>query len=334
MWLPEHAEYRAIADSGLGRLSEVDHARVRKLVSSALTPRSVERMRNDIQRTVDEILDTKIRDGKLDIRAFADLLPLRVISDMLKISDKNWPEFRVFGQATIKMFDPANTPMDYAAILHNMTTRWVGMLRELVGARGQNPLPDDLLSTLIAARDEAAKLSEDELLGLVQALITGGADTTVHAICYVSHSLLGHRDALAEVQAKPALLRNAIEESLRFDSFVKGGIPKFCREAFEFCGVPLRRGQLVYYFSTAANHDPEAFPEPERFNIHRDQSNFINFGIGQYYCLGAALARMTLELAVGTLIQRFPALQLIEEPEIDRHYLFRPMKSLFVSLHH
>src|SRR5262249_24374808 len=135
---------------------------------------------------------------------------------------------------------------------------------------------------------------------------------------------------LREVTKDPSLLRGAIEETLRYNRFSKGGVPKFCKEELELAGVPLRKGQMVYTFISAALHDPEVFPDPERFDIRRDLTMTLTFGFGPHFCLGAALARMELEIAASTLLRRFPAMRLLEKPELEPHPVMRSMTKLLV----
>src|SRR5262249_12634485 len=183
---------------------------------------------------------------RLNVREIAEPIPLRVISDMLKIPEEARADFRAFGVATVKSANLAVTnPEEMFRIIAPMP-RWMAMLREVVQDREKHPLEDDLLSTPIAAREGGAKLSENELLSLVHALITAGSDTTVHAMCFAVHTFLRHPEALAEVRADRSLLRNAIEESLRYDMFGKGAVPKICSEPMEIAGVPLRKGQMIY----------------------------------------------------------------------------------------
>jgi len=331
-WPPEHAEYKQLMDNGLFSLGDADHARVRKLVSVAFTPRSAERMRGEIQRTVDTLLDEKVVDGRLNIRAFSEQLPLQIISDMLKIPQALRADFRAFAVASIRSITLNNDPVGFFTAIAPMP-RWLKMLRGVIEERRANPLDNDLLSTLIAARDESAKLTELELTSLVQALIVAGSDTTVHATNFAIYSLLRHPESLAALRADRSLLRNAIEVSLRFDLFGKGGLAKFPKEDLEVAGVPLRKGQMVLPFIPAALHDPEVFPEPERFDIRRDLSQTIAFGAGQHFCLGANLARLELEIAVGTIVDRYREMKLLSEPEFEPSPVMRSIARLDVALH-
>lgn len=330
-WPPEHAEFKKMQDNGLFGLADADHTRVRRLVSGAFTPRAAERMRGEIQRAVDELIAEHVRGGRVNLTSITEPLPMRVISDMLKIPDAMRAEFRAFGLAVIRSSLLYSNPAELFTLIAPMP-RWLGMIRQVIAERRQHLLEDDLLSTLITAHDGGSKLTEDEMISLIQALITAGSDTTVHAANWALSTLLRHPEQLAKLRANPSLLRNAIEESLRYELFGKGGIPRFAKEELEFCGEKLRKGQMVMPFIPAALHDPEVFPEPERFDIERDLSQTLSFGAGQHFCLGAALARQELDIVVGTLVQRFPDMRLLGEPELQPHPIMRAMSRLDVSL--
>jgi len=329
---PAHDAYNLLIKNGFLCLAESDHARVRKLANVALTPRSLERIRGEIQHAVDEVMDAAIQGDRLNLRTFTDALPIRVICDMLKIPDEFRAEFLAFARATIQTLEPSLSPEAFAQTIAEMPN-WVSMLREVIDRRRKNPLPDDFMSMLIAACDGEARLSENELLGIIQALITAGTESTAHSICFSAYTLLRHPQALEQIKADRTLLRNANEECLRFDSFAKSGFIRFCLQAMEYNNLPLRRGQMVCLLLGAANHDPEVFPDPERFDIHRDLSRTLSFGMGMRFCLGAALARMEIDLSINTLIERFPAVKLLEEPAFEHHFLFRTMSKLLLQLH-
>lgn len=329
VWPEEYADYKRLIDHGLFRLGHDDHVRVRKLVSGALTPRAVERMRDAVQDITDRAIEQTLEGTTMDIRALAEAIPLGVVSDILKIPLEFQAEFRAFAVASVESTYLFAQPEAMFAVLAPMPG-WLATLRHIVRERRNHPEEGDLLSSLLVARDQEARLSEDELVSLVHALITAGTDTTVHALCFAVLSLLKHPAAIAELRADPSLVRNAVEESLRYDMFGKGGIPKICTEDLEISGRPFRKGQMVYPFVPAALHDPEVFPEPETFDIHRDLSRTIAFGGGKHFCLGAALARLELEIAVETLLRRFATLELQAPPAFEPNPVMRSMKSLWV----
>lgn len=330
-WPAEHAEYKKILDSGLFTLPDEDHLRVRRLVSGAFTPRAAERMRGEIQRAVDDILAPHLHSTRLELTQLTEPLPIRVISDMLKIPRELREEFRAFGQAVIHSSLIFHDPEALFALITPMP-RWLRMLREVLAERRAHLLEDDLLSSLITAHDGGHKLSEEELIALVQGLIAAGSDTTVHAANWALYSLMRHPDQLALLREDPSLLRNTLEETLRYDLFGKGGVPLFAKEEMELAGTRLRKGQMVVPMIPAALHDPEVFPEPERFDIRRDVSQTLAFSAGQHFCLGAALARQELDLFVGTYVRHFPHMRLLGEPSFRPHPLIRAMDRLEVAV--
>ncbi|WP_394846817.1 cytochrome P450 [Pendulispora brunnea] len=330
-WPPELADFQRLIDNGLSLLPDHRHGPVRKLVSSTMSARSVERMQACIQEAIDELLEQSISENRLDVAKFAGLLPSRVICDLLAIPLDMRDDLCAFGLAAARSANIA-LPIDEIFAAISPTPRWVAMLRRVINDRRDNPRADDLLSTLIDARDEGAKLSEDELLSLVFAFFVAGGDATKNGIAWAVHTLLHHPADLAAVQRDPSLLRNAVEETLRFDMFAKTGFPKYCTEAMDFAGIPLRKGQMVIPLLTAALRDEEAFPNPDHFDIRRDLRHTISFGAGQHTCLGAALARMQLLTAVSSLLSRFPEMKPLGEPEFEPHPLMRSMKKYEVAI--
>ncbi|WP_394836489.1 cytochrome P450 [Pendulispora rubella] len=330
-WPPELADFQRLLDNGLSNLPNHRHGPVRKLVASTMTPRSVERMQSRIQKTIDALLDKIVEGNRLDIAKFAGPLPSEVICDMLAIPEEMREDLCAFGLAAARSANIALPPDEIIAAIAP-TPRWVAMLHRVIAERRDNPREDDLLSTLITARDADAKLSEEELLSLVFTFFVAGGDATKNGIAWAVRTLLRHPASLAEVQRDPSLLRNAVEETLRFDMFAKTGFPKYCTEAMDFAGIQLRKGQMVIPLLGAALRDEEVFPNPEQFDIRRDLKQTVAFGAGQQTCLGAALARLQLVMAVGTLFKRFPEMKPLGEPEFEPHPLMRSMKKYEVAI--
>ncbi|MFO7566557.1 MAG: cytochrome P450 [Enhygromyxa sp.] len=333
---PRYRAWARVNSAGLFRLSPTDHARVRKLASVALTPRAVRELDDAVQRAVDDSLAQLIADQAevVNVREFAERIPLRVICDLLGIPDELRASFRRFGIAVIRSVQPYNE-LEVMNEIADAFTEGVGLLDQVIAERrAMAERPDDLLSRWIEANEDQQRLSDDELIGLVTALIAAGSDTTVHGTCYAVHALLLHRDALGELQADRSLLRGAIEESLRWDGFGKIGLVRYASEAFEFCGTPVRKGQLVAALGGSAARDPDAYEDPDRFDIRRDHLQNLTFGLGRHFCLGANLARSELTRAVETLLlDRFPEAELAGPPSVDPHDpIMRPMTNLPVRL--
>ncbi|WP_437934128.1 cytochrome P450 [Sorangium sp. So ce341] len=324
------AAIRGPFERSLFRLAPKDHARVRRAVSPAFTPRACDRLRPMIQRIVDEALAPFEGKGEIEVAEFADFIPLRVISAMLDIPGEHEKTFRDFGEALIKTIDPRLTPEAYAAVVAPVPAG-MALLRELIAER-RGRLGDDLLSTLIRAEAEGDRLSEDEMLGLVAAIIAAGSETTVHFICFGVMSLLCVPERAAAVRAEPALLRSAMEELLRFDNFGKGGIVRYCTEDVEIGGVNIARGSIIVAILPAALRDPRAIPDADRYDPRRQHEEILSFGLGPHYCLGASLARLEGEIAVGTLLRRFADMRVVGEPTYAGHPTLRKLSSLRVAV--
>src|SRR5262249_41397437 len=201
---------------------------------------------------------------------------------------------RRYAGAATSFHDPRFTPERIARMAEALAPG-TDLICALIAERRKN-LGDDLLSTLIRAEEAGDKLSESEMLGLVGALITGG-DSTSSSICFAVKSLLCVPERVAEVRKDPTLLRSALEELLRFDSSIKSGTPRYAVEDMEIGGVKLPRGSLIMGFLSAAQHDPRAFPEADKYDPRREPAENLNFGSGIHYCLGASLARLEGEIA-------------------------------------
>jgi cytochrome P450 len=169
---------------------------------------------------------------------------------------------------------------------------------------------DDLLSDLIAARDGEERLTEDELTSMVFLLVIAGHETTVNLIANGVRALLTHPDQLALLRVDPALLEPAIEELLRYDGPVQNTLPYWTAEPIEVGGTTIPAGEIVVVSLNAANRDPAQFPQAERLDVTRQETGHTAFGHGLHYCVGAPLARLEARIAIGALLDRFPALRL------------------------
>ncbi|MCC0093853.1 cytochrome P450 [Streptomyces flavotricini] len=287
-----------------------DHTRLRRLVSKAFTARRVAQMRPRIQAVTDRLLDAVVADGRADlIEDFALPLPVTVISELLGVPVDERHEFQHW---TDRMIMRGAEPPD-PAVVNEAWRHMRGYAGELIGAKRAEP-GEDLLSALITARDEEARLSEDELVAMVFLLLAAGYITTVNLIGGGIAMLLAHPDQLDRLRSDPGLLPGAIEEFLRFDGPVSPGIARFAREDVEIAGVRVPRGATVLIGSAVADRDPERFPDPDRLDITRPDNAHLAFGHGIHYCLGAPLARLEGQIAIGTALRRLPGLALAVPP--------------------
>jgi cytochrome P450 enzyme len=327
----ECSEFERLIAKALFTLPPAEHARIRKLVGKAFTPRAIERIRPAVQEIVDQRLrraeDAEIYDVARD---FADTIPLRGIAAMLAIPAELDAPFLRLGESVSQGARPGLDPDARDRVLAPFA-EGLEVLRNLIEERRRAP-GEDVLSALVQVRDRDDRLTSDEIIELVMAVITAGTDTVAHLICFAVLTLLRHPEQLALLRREPRLLRNALDETLRYDSFAKNGVARFSLAQVEMRGVTIEKGDMVFPLVPAAMRDPDVFPDPDTFDIRRDQTANVAFGTGVHHCIGAPLARLEGEVAVGTLLERFPALALAGEPTYLPHPLVRKMASLRVRL--
>ncbi len=294
-----------------------DHKRLRALVQQAFTPRALESLRSRVEQLSHELL-ARI-EARTETEPVIDLLqdyalpiPVTVIREMMGIRDDEMPHFRKGLRMLSQGFSFKN--LATAAIFDMpQVSRFI---RSLIERKRREPA-DDILSALIQAEDDGDRLSEQELISMVWLVTIAGFETTVHLITNATVALLDHPQELARLRAEPELIGSAIEEVLRYRGPVHGTKPSYACEDVRWHGVTIPKGAIVIPVLGAANHDPEVFCHPERFDITRSPNRHLGFGYGPHFCLGAALARMEAAIAVGNLFERFENLRLA----IDRSKL-------------
>ncbi|WNG25931.1 cytochrome P450 [Cystobacter fuscus] len=326
-------EMEEISRSSLLVLSDADHARVRRLVSPAFTPRAVEWLRPQVQAIVDELLDAAAAKGTVNVVSdIADPIPARAMGSLLKIPKEREVPFQRFTEAVIKSLSPIMLPPEEVEAVRQDMREGLALLRETIEERRRNPKENDILTTLIQTEEQGDKLSTAELLSLVAALIVGGFETTVHLIGFTMSNILRRPELFAQLKAEPELIKNTIEEVLRHDSFFKLGLSRYAREDVELGGVKIKKGQRLFLMANSAMHDEAAFPDPETFDVRRNTTATVSFGNGMHFCLGVHLARLEGRLTVGTLLARFPDMKLVKPPAFGPHPSLRKMETLEVQL--
>jgi cytochrome P450 len=286
-----------------------DHSRLRRLVSTAFTPRRVEALRPRVQAIVDELLDSIAAAGpqaRVDLVAgFAFPMPFTVICELLGVPQ---PDRAALGRGLIELLVPYSTPAEYAEA-KAASDAVVGMLEALVEAKQANP-GDDLVSGLISARDGDERLSTQELLSTIFQLIVAGHDTTASLIGNGIVALLENPAQLDELRSDPAKLATAVEELLRYDAPVPHSTFRYAVAPVEIGGVTIPAGAQVIICLAAANRDDTQYEAPEQLDLDRAETRHLAFGHGIHHCLGAPLARMEGQIALGSLLRRFPELRL------------------------
>jgi cytochrome P450 len=310
-----------------------DHTRLRGLVSKAFTPRVVEGLRPRVQQIVDDLLDGVQGAGTMDvIEDFAYPLPVIVICEMLGVPVADHERFKGWSLDLARGLDAIMLPPESEVSRRSLAARQglAGYFRELIAERRAAPR-GDLLSALIAAEEAGDTLSEDELLATCILLLVAGHETTVNLLGNGTLALLRHPDQLRRLREEPGLIGTAVEELLRFDGPVQrtARIPS---ADLAIGGCTIGKGEMVMPFIGAADRDPAQFPEPDRLDLGRADNRHIAFGWGIHFCLGAPLARLEGQVALGTLVRRLPRLALAtDRPEYRQSLTLRGLKALPVS---
>jgi cytochrome P450 len=283
------------------------HTRWRKIVGRVFTPRHVEGMRGRVQEVVDELFaDMTARPQPVDLMAhFAYPLSNTVVCELVGISLDEHEPFRRLAETALTIGE---------ASMEEMTAAFVSMSRfaeDLVAAKRKRP-GDDLLSKLISVEGaEEGKLTAAELAATIIALFIGGYESTVTQIGKGLIALLRNPDQLAAVRSDPALMRSAVEETLRYAALDSGfGSPRFATEDVPLGGVVVPKNATVLVIRQAANRDPSVFKDPERFDATREPNPHVAFGYGPHVCMGSFLARIVLEIGIGTVITGLPGMRL------------------------
>ena len=302
-----------------------EHTRLRRLVSKAFTPRSVQKMRSLIQQIVNELLDGVAGHVEFDlVSELAWPLPVVVIAEMLGIPRDDRERFKRWSDAMV-----ATLGGDYSSLeeARRSNEELVEYVSRVIRDRRRQPR-DDLISRLVAAEESGQRLSEDEMLGTVALLLVAGNETTTHLISSGMLVLLRNPAQMARLREDPSLLPSAIDELLRYTGPVHT-TRRTAREDVLLGDVRIRRGDVVVGILAAANRDPKKYADPDSFDVARNPTDHLAFGEGIHFCLGAALARLEGEIAIGTLLARFPNIRLLDnEPEWGGTFAIRGVTRL------
>ena len=292
-----------------------DHTRLRKLVSQAFTPRTIERLTPAIQQLVDDALDRIDDEGKVDlIDALAFPLPFTVISVMLGMPDTDTTRLRELSHTVVRSLEPVPDERTVRDIVASQI-ELMQLASEAIAWKRANPA-DDLLTALINAEDSGDVLSDEELVAQVILLYVAGHETTVNLIGNGTLALLRDREQLDFWRERPDLDDNAVEELLRFDSPVQMS-RRVTLEDYAVDGHTIPAGSFVIACLASANRDEAQFgADAARLRLDRENARQqVSFGAGVHHCLGAALARLEGRIAVSSLIRRFPDLELAGDPQ-------------------
>jgi cytochrome P450 len=324
-----HAPFWDLINAGILDMEPPDHTRVRKLVSKAFTPRFVEGLRPRVGSIFDRLVDEVDGAGEFDmLPALAEPLPVTVIAEMLGVPEPDRHLLRPWSADIVKMYE-LNPSVSSQQDAVRASAEFADYLRGLARERRAHP-GEDLISGLVHVVDEGERLTEDELVGTCALLLNAGHEATVSSTLLGWWTLFRHPDRLKELRADHSLIPPAVEELLRFQT----PLPMFERwvlESFELHGVRVPRGAELGLLFDSANRDPAVFDEPDELRLDRKPNAHLTFGAGIHFCLGAPLGRMELQISFRTMLERFPELELVEEPRFKPNYIIRGLEGLRVG---
>jgi cytochrome P450 len=288
-----------------------DHVRLRKLVSRAFTPRAIEAHRPDMRTTLNQLVKPLVGGARCEfMAAVAEHYPIEVMCHVLGVPDEDHEDFARWNRAI-------TWALSFSLAEHREDVEW-GMrcmleyVTGLLADRRRHPR-DDMVTALVQAEEADDRLSDDEVLSIIAALLFAGYDTTRNQLGLAMWLFAEHPQQWKLLGADPGLASRAVEEVMRFRGAV-GVAPRTVAEDFEFEGYSLSAGTILSLSTSAANHDPAAYDAPRAFDITVEREPHYTFGGGPHYCLGASLARAEMQEALPILAAAMPGLALDGEP--------------------
>jgi len=305
------------------------HTRLRKLVSKAFTPRAIEELRPRIQSIVNDLLDEVGGQGEMNlVQALSYPLPVIVIAELLGVPAEDRAKFKKWSDDVVATLGGPFVPKDVLQRAGASINELIAYLSEVIEDRRKNPRKD-LISGLVAAEDGGTTLSVEEIYSTTILLLIAGNETTTHLIDNSMLALLKNPEQLQLLRDDPSLIKPAVEELLRFAGPVQA-TGRIATEPTEIGGQIVEPGQSAFVLLGAANRDRAKWGDTaDRLDITRNPTDHVAFGDGIHFCLGAPLARAEAQIAISTLVERFPNLKLaVAEPEWGGTFIIRGPKSL------
>lgn len=289
-----------------------EHTRLRKLMKTVFTPEAVAGQRGVVESSVKRLLD-KLEDQKAFdfVSEFAFPLPAMVILDLLGLPEKDMDDLKNWSNKMQLFIGSATTSPEKYDLAEEGAIRMAAYFREVIREREHHP-GNDLITHLLALREVDDALTEDEVIGTSMLFLFGGHETTTNLIGNGVRALLIHPEQRQRIINDPGLIDGAIEEILRYDG-PTGASVRIVKHSHSLHGVELTAGERVFVMINAANHDPRAFDNPDVFDITRSPNLHLTFNFGPHFCMGAPLARLEGQVAIGEVLRRMPGLALAEE---------------------
>ncbi|WP_329300866.1 cytochrome P450 [Streptomyces sp. NBC_00659] len=327
---PEQEPFHVLNDHGMLDLEPPDHTRIRRLVSKAFTPRTVERLKPYVEGLAGELVDRLVEAGGGDLLTdVAEPLPVSVIAEMLGVPESERAPLRPWSADICGMYE-LNPSEEVARKAVRASVEFTEYLRGLIEARRKEP-GDDLISGLIAAHDEGDRLTEQEMISTCVLLLNAGHEATVNSTVTGWWTLFRHPGQLEALRADHSLIPTAVEELMRYDTPLQL-FERWVLDDIEIDGTTVPRGAEIAMLFGSANRDAEVFADPETLDLSRSENPHISFSAGIHYCIGAPLARLELAASMSALLTKAPGLRLTQEPVRKPNFVIRGLESLPVEV--
>ncbi|MDB6168482.1 MAG: cytochrome [Verrucomicrobia bacterium] len=315
-------------NTGLINVDGGDHSRLRRLVQQGFTPAAIRRLQDRIRQVVRGILaQIAGRNEEVDVvRDLAYPLPITVITEMMGVPEEERDDFKLWSGKTVEFMATPRPSEDVLLASNAALVRLRNRFHTLTEERKAHP-KDDLVTALVQAREAGDKLSDDEMISTLTTILIGGHETTTNLLGTSILRLHQHPAEREMLRANPPLIRNAVEELLRFDSPFQRN-RRVVTEDCELRGQSLRRGQIVLQFLGSANRDPAANPDPDRLDVKRSPVRHVAFGHGAHFCLGASLARLEVQTALEELLNGPYRLEVLEDNPAWKNGMLRGLSHL------
>jgi cytochrome P450 len=316
----------------VSQVNPPDHTRLRRLISIAFTPKTVEKVRPRVEELVHGLIDRVEQDGHMDlIEQLAYPLPATVISEMLGVPSEDQDQFRrwsddIMAFVGVSILELSPIARKCYQSLCELTEYFEGVIQQC-----RSVPRDDLISALVAAEEQGDRLTAEELVAMCSQLLVAGHETTTQLIANGILTLLRHPGELQKLREDPSLITSAIEEVMRFEGPSQRQT-RLVVEDMEIGGKRIPKGATVLLMLGAANRDPAEFPNPDQFDIRRNPNPHVGFSSGIHYCVGAPLARLEGAVAINALLSRLPNLRLAtQDLQWRENMSLRGLKALPVT---
>lgn len=323
-----NVKYPEMAEQSILTLNPPDHTRLRSLVTRAFTPRIVESLRPFVRSITERLIDKNSGELFDVISSIAAPVPAYVIAKMMGVPDRDRDKFKQLSDDLILSLDPSKG-LDARMKSVKANYELGAYFNRLIELKTKEP-EDDLISSLIKIKDADGRISNPELISLCVLVLSAGHETTTNLIGNGFYTLLHHRDQMEILRNDKKVLKNGIEEMLRYESPVQL-TSRIVPEDTNISGVDIKKGSRLITLIGSANRDPDANDDPDAFKVERTNVKHISFSEGIHFCLGAPLARMEAEIVFDLLLERFSEAKIADEPKWKDNITMRGLESLVIQ---